>query len=106
MRRTRGYAAMLSAALLLAGCGGGSMVSNAIDTINPLNWFGSRNAVPNMAALPELKQSIKIATLWQANVGDSRRDIVSPALADGSVYAAAHDGTITRLDAGSGKQLW
>ena len=106
MKRTLAFAAMLSAALLLAGCGGGSTVSNVIDTINPLNWFGSRSAAPNMAALPELKQSIKVATLWQANVGDSRRDIFSPALAGDSVYAAAHDGTITRLDAGSGKQLW
>lgn len=106
MKRTSAYAALLSAVVLLAGCGGGSTVSNVIDTINPLNWFGSRNAAPNMAALPELKQSIKVGTLWQANVGDSRQDIFSPALAGDSVYAAAHDGTITRLDAASGKQLW
>ena len=106
MKRAFAWAPALVAALLLAGCGGGSMVSDAIDTINPLNWFGSRSAAPQMAPLPALAQSIKVNTLWHANVGDSRQFIFSPALAGDSVYAAASDGTITRLDAASGKQLW
>ena len=106
MKRVFAFVAMLSAALLLAGCGGGSMVSNAIDSINPMNWFGSRSAAPEMAPLPALTQSIKINTLWQANIGNSQQAIFGPAVAGDSVYAAASDGTITRLDAASGKQLW
>ncbi len=106
MKRQLALAAAWGAALLLAGCGGGSMVSNTIDTINPLNWFGSRSAAPEMAPLPALTDTIKVNTLWQANVGNSREAIFSPAVAGDRVYAAASDGTIASLDAASGKQLW
>lgn len=103
MKRVFACAAM---ALSLTGCGGGSMVSNAIDTINPMNWFGSRTAAPQMAPLPLLADPIKVSTLWQANIGTSQQAIFSPAVDGDSVYAAAYDGTITRLDAASGRQLW
>jgi outer membrane protein assembly factor BamB len=106
MKRASALASLLGAALLLAACGGGSTVSDAINVINPLNWFGSRSAAPQMAPLPVLTQSIKVSTLWQANVGDSRQSIFSPALDGDSVYAAASDGTLARLDTASGKQLW
>lgn len=95
--------AALGASLLLAGCGGGSTV---MESINPVNWFGSRNAAPELAPLPALAQSVKVATLWQANIGNSKDAIFSPAVWGDSVYAAASDGSITRLDAASGKQLW
>jgi len=106
MKRLASSVALLNTALLLAACGGGSMVSNAIDTVNPLNWFGSRSAAPEMAPLPALEQTIKVSTLWQANIGNSQQAIFGPAVADDSVYAAAYDGTIARLDAASGKQIW
>jgi outer membrane protein assembly factor BamB len=106
MKQRIAFVAMLIAVSLLAGCGGGSVVRNAIDTINPMNWFGSRNAAAEMAPLPAIVQSIKVVTLWQTNIGNSKQAIFSPAVAGGSVYAAAYDGTITRLDAASGKQLW
>ena len=106
MRRGFASVALLGAVLLLASCGGGSTISSAIDTINPLNWFGSRTAAPEMAPLPELAPTIKVSTLWQANSGNSQQAIFSPAVAGDSVYAAAHDGTITRLDAANGRQLW
>ena len=106
MKRGFAIVTILGAALSLAACGGGSMVSNAIDTINPMNWFGSRSPAPDMAPLPALEQSIKVNTLWQANIGNSQQSIFGPAVAGDSVYAAAGDGTITRLDAASGKQVW
>lgn len=106
MTRAFAFALALSATLLVAACGGGGMVSNAIETINPLNWFGSRNPAKEMAPLPALTSTLAVNTLWQANVGQSRQAVFSPAVAGGSVYAAANDGTIVRLDAASGKQLW
>ena len=106
MKRSSAFAVALTGTLLAAGCGGGAMVSNVIDTINPLNWFGSRSAAPEMAPLPALANTIAVSTLWQASIGNSQQAVFSPAVAGGSVYAAASDGAITRLDAASGKQLW
>jgi hypothetical protein len=43
MRRVFACVAALAAMPLVAACGGGSMISSALDTINPMNWFGSRS---------------------------------------------------------------
>src|SRR5476649_1113519 len=106
MRRVFAFVPVFAAMLLVAACAGGSMVSKAIDTMNPMNWFGSRSAAPEMATLPTLTNSVAVSTLWQANIGNSQQAVFGPAVAGDSVYAAAYDGAITRLDAGSGKQLW
>jgi outer membrane protein assembly factor BamB len=106
MRRVFAFVPALAAMLLVAGCGGGSMVSSAIESMNPMNWFGSRSPAPEMAPLPPLTNSVAVSTLWQANIGNSQQAVFNPAVAGDSVYAAAYDGAITRLDAGSGKQLW
>ena len=106
MRRVFAFVPALAAMLLVAACGGGSMVSSAIETMNPMNWFGSRSPAPEMAPLPPLTNSVAVSTLWQANIGNSQQAVFSPAVTGDSVYAAAYDGAITRLDAGSGKQLW
>jgi outer membrane protein assembly factor BamB len=96
----------LMAMLLLAACAGDSAVSSAIDSMNPMNWFGSRSAAQDMAPLPPLTNSVAVSTLWQANIGNSQQAVFSPEVAGDSVYAAASDGAITRLDAASGKRLW
>jgi len=59
-----------------------------------------------MAELPALSGSVAVTSLWQANIGDSRQAIFGPALARGSVYAAAGDGSIGRFDATTGNQVW
>jgi outer membrane protein assembly factor BamB len=59
-----------------------------------------------MAELPELKPTVNLRTLWQASVGNSKSAVFSPAIANGSVFAAAADGTVTRIDATSGRQIW
>ena len=106
MKRVFAFVLALTATLLVAGCGGGSMVSSAIESINPMNWFGSRSPAPEMAQLAALTNTVTVGTLWQSNIGNSQQAVFSPAVAGDSVYAAASDGTITRLDGGSGKQLW
>jgi outer membrane protein assembly factor BamB len=106
MRRVFASVAALAAMLLVAACGGGGMVSSAIDTMNPMNWFGSRSAAPEMAPLPPLANTVAVSTLWQANIGNSQQAVFSPAVTGDSVYTAAYDGAITRLDAASGRQVW
>lgn len=106
MIQTRARVLASVAALALAGCGGGGMVSDAIDTMNPMNWFGSKTPAPEMAPLTEIAAPIAVKTLWQASVGDSQQAVFSPAVTSDGIYAAAADGTITRLDGSSGKQVW
>lgn len=104
MKLARALVLAQIAALALAGCGGGA-VSGAIDTINPMNWWSS-SASPQMAQLPELTNPIAVKTLWQSSIGNSQAAVFSPAVTSDGIYAAAGDGTITRLEAGSGKQIW
>ncbi|MFH1044508.1 MAG: outer membrane protein assembly factor BamB [Pseudomonadota bacterium] len=106
MKRFFAFALVLGATLLVAACGGSGMVSSAIDSMNPMNWFGSRTPAPEMAPLPTLANTLAVRALWQSNIGNSQQAVFSPAVTHDSVYAAASDGTITRLDAASGKQLW
>ncbi len=106
MKRVFAFVPALAATLLVAACGGGSMVGGAINSMNPMNWFGSRTPAPEMAPLPVLATTLALRPLWQANIGNSEQAVFSPAVTSDSVYAAAGDGAITRLDAGSGKQVW
>ena len=61
---------------------------------------------PQPAALPELKESAQVRALWSARAGDADRFTFEPALAEGAVFTAARDGTVTRLDAASGHTVW
>ncbi len=105
MNEARAFVLVQIAALALAGCGGGAAISSAVDTINPMNW-GRSSASSQMAQLPELANPIAVKTLWQANIGNQQQAIFSPAVTSEGIYAAAGDGSITRLDASSGKQIW
>jgi outer membrane protein assembly factor BamB len=73
-------------AILLAGCSGPSG--------------------PKMAELSELPANLAVRTLWQASVGDAGDAVFFPAVAAGSIYTAAADGTVARFDAADGKELW
>ena len=85
-------------AVTLAGCSGFSL--------NPMDWFGSKDTRPKMAELPILSNPIAVRILWQASVGAAGRAVFSPAVSAGSVFAAAEDGSVARFEAGSGRQVW
>jgi outer membrane protein assembly factor BamB len=86
--KTRLFLAALSAALL-ASCA------------NPFAKSG-----PQPAELERIANPRPVKVLWSSNVGSGEPYIFSPALAADSVYTAARDGTVTRLDAATGRELW
>ena len=78
---------LLLAAALLAGCASGP-------------------TGPKPAELVALEHPAPVKRIWSAKIGDAGRFVFEPAFADGAVYAAARDGTVVRLDAASGRELW
>lgn len=78
---------LVLAAALLAGCASGP-------------------GGPQPAELVRLDHPAAVRKVWSAKVGDAGRFVFEPALAGGSVYAAARDGGVVRLDAASGRTLW
>jgi len=61
---------------------------------------------PQPAELPRLDHEERIRELWSASLGGADPYVFSPALADGSVFGAARDGTVTRIDISRGRTLW
>ena len=86
--------AALAAALALAGC-----------TSGPFDWLlGSKPPPP--APLQPISSPIEVRVVWQASVGHGADAVFTPAVAGDRVVAAAADGTVTELDAATGKELW
>jgi outer membrane protein assembly factor BamB len=85
--RPAAWRGLLPAAALLAGCAGGP-------------------TGPKPAELVKLDHPAAVRKLWSVNVGDAGRFVFEPAATGDSVYAAARDGTVVRLDAASGRTLW
>ena len=61
---------------------------------------------PEPAQLPTLEKPKTVRVLWSQNIGSSKNFTFSPALVGDAVYAAARNGTVTRLDAGKGEVRW
>ena len=88
-------------AVLVTGC---ATVTDS--SLNPMNWFGSKSPAAKMAELPEIKASVTLRTLWQVSAGGAGDAVFSPAIANGSVFAAAADGNVSRFDSTTGRQIW
>ena len=58
------------------------------------------------APLVDFKPSVDMRVDWHADVGESGNYVFTPALFDGSVFAASSKGQLTRLNAANGKLLW
>ena len=72
-------------------------------------WFGgSDNSIPP-AELQNIAQPVGVRQLWETQVGSGAKNQfirLTPALADGRLYAASFDGVVVALDALSGQRLW
>ena len=93
MNRMRVFS-LLAMVLLVAGC-------------SP--WFlGSDNRTPP-TELVDIQNPLHIEKLWQTEVGsgaDGAFVKLTPAVADGRIYAASHDGVVVALNATSGALVW
>ena len=73
------------------------------------SWFGgSDNSIPP-AKLQDIAQPVGVRQLWETQVGSGAKNQfirLTPALADGRLYAASFDGLVMALDALSGQRLW
>ncbi len=67
---------------------------------------GCASAPPPPAPLQPISSPIPVRVLWQASVGRGAEAVFTPAVAGDRVVAAAADGTVTALDAATGKELW
>ncbi len=81
--------------VLLGGC-------SYIDKINPF----AKPSGPQPAPLTPIQAERPVRVLWSATVGSADRFTFSPAVIGDAVYAAARDGTVMRLDAATGRQVW
>ncbi len=72
-------------------------------------WFGgSDNSIPP-AELKAIAQPVGVRQLWETQVGSGAKNQfirLTPALADGRLYAASFDGVVVALDALNGQRLW
>lgn len=91
--------ARLLVLLLAAGLSGCATIADGIDAINPFSSSG-----PKMTPLAPIKDAADVRTQWSLGLGKAGAYTFSPAIVDKSVYAAAQDGTVYKLE--EGKIVW
>ncbi|WP_303786595.1 outer membrane protein assembly factor BamB [Azovibrio restrictus] len=89
----------LPVAVLLAGLLGGCSLMPSMDSLNP---FASKG--PRMAELTPIQASAELRQVWSYQIGKADLAVFHPAVAGSSVYVAAADGSIARLD--QGQPVW
>lgn len=85
---------LLSAATLLNGC------STVVDDLNP--FAGPKT--PKIPDLEPLEATAQLDEVWRVSVGKSESAVFEPAVVGGSVYVAARDGSVARID--DGREVW
>ena len=92
-------------ALAVAGCSTTFSLSDVIPKIPPpsFGWLFGKSNKPG--PLPTLSAKAAPQLNWQVSVGKAAPGL-APAITPNSVYAAASDGTLVRVDPATGRQLW
>ncbi|MFO1422954.1 MAG: outer membrane protein assembly factor BamB [Candidatus Competibacteraceae bacterium] len=73
------------------------------------SWFGGSDNSTPPAELKTIARPVGVRQLWETQVGSGvKKQFIrlTPALADGRLYAASFDGVVVALDALSGQRLW
>ncbi len=89
--------------LMLVAVLGGLSACSTLSSLNPFSSSEKKN-VP--AALLEFKPAMQVKAAWTVNLANAANYQFSPAIVGQVVYAAAADGTLVKVEVGSGKVLW
>ena len=84
----------LSMVLALAGC----------SSLNPFSSKKPPSSTP--AELTEFRQTLQARSVWSVSVGNAGNAVFTPAVTLDSIFAASANGTVVRVDAASGRELW
>jgi outer membrane protein assembly factor BamB len=105
MTRMRTLAATLAGALLCAGCASlaQSPLSSWIPPVPSFAWLTGGGHKPG--PMPQLTATVTPRIEWQQAVGKAGPGF-APVIVASSVYVAAKDGTLMRIDAASGRVEW
>ncbi len=77
--------------------------SSTIPILTPEFW-GFKVTRPG--PLPEFQAKLTAKLDWQVSLGSKGKAIFAPAIVGDAIYAAGPDGTIVRVEALSGKEVW
>lgn len=92
--------ASISLLALAAGC-------SSMPSLSSLNPFTTKSVPKNPpVALVDIKPTLAVRNVWSTSVGAAGVSTFSPAVTGDSIFAAAQDGTVVRLDAASGRPAW
>ena len=80
--------------------------AGALLILGGCSLFSGKKQSNPPAPLVEFTQSLKVHPAWTQSIGSASIFAFSPAVAGDSVYAAAADGTLARIDAANGKVAW
>ena len=83
---------LLLAASFLGGC-------SSLDFLNPF----SKSDKVKMAELPAIQEKVRAQSLWRYSIGKADDAVFYPAVVGNSVFVAAANGSIARLDNGAEK---
>lgn len=79
---------------------------SACSTLSSLNPFAKEDTKNLPAPLQTFTPAMAIKQSWTAQVGAAGDYAFNPAIVDKSIYAAAADGTIVKLNADNGQIIW
>lgn len=79
---------------------------SACSTLSSLNPFSSTEKKNVPASLLEFKPAMQVKAAWTVNLSNAANYQFTPAIVGQTVYAAAADGVLVKIDAGTGKVIW
>jgi outer membrane protein assembly factor BamB len=98
-------AALCALALAVGGCATLQSWIPALPTIPAPSWAWLTGKSNKPGPLPALDAKAAAQVNWQVSVGKSAPGL-APAITPSAVYAASSDGTLVRVDPGSGRVVW